>query len=178
MNFRVSSLALLLLPVLAMPQTPPAARPAGDAGEMVFTTAIGSFKLKSPGDRNAYGKLDMTFKGTVLLVDLKPNAPLQVFGNLGKEYDNKDRRRVMFHGQGRIVLDGTVRSIQWFGRNMTAKFNGMGIFNLYGEFDKNGITGTYQLTGDIARPWGSGGMTVVVPNPALAPRVKPKVKID
>jgi hypothetical protein len=40
------------------------------------------------------------------------------------------------------------------------------------------MTGTYQLTGDKLRYWGSGGMTVVVPNPAITPSVKPKVKID
>ncbi|OWU64478.1 MAG: hypothetical protein CBB60_009645 [Armatimonadetes bacterium Cent15-Ar3] len=178
MNFRVSSLALLLLPVLAMPQTRPAAKPAGDSGEMVFNAAIGSFKLVSPGDRNAYGKLELTFKGTLLLVGLKPNTPVQVTGNLRKEYDNGSRERVIYHGQGKIVVDGTMKSAQWFGRDLSARFNGMGIFRLYGEFDKKGMTGTYQLTGDKLRYWGSGGMTVVVPNPAITPSVKPKVKID
>lgn len=177
MNFRVSSLALLLLPVLATPQTPPA-KPAGETGEMVFSAAIGSFKLVSPGDRNAFGKLELNFRGTVLLVGHKPTSPIQISGNVRKEYDNKDRERVLYHGQGRIVLDGSYKAVQWFGRDLSARYNGMGIFRLYGEFDKKGMTGTYQITGDKLRYWGSGGMTVVVPNPTLAPSAKPKVKID
>ncbi len=177
MNFRVSSLALLLLPMMSTPQTPPA-QPAGDTGEVVLNTQIGSFKLVSPGDRNAKGKLEMSFRGTLLLVGLKPNTPTVVTGNLRKEYDNASRERVVYHGQGKIVIDGTVRSVQWFGRDLSARFNGMGIIRLYGEFDKNGSTGTYQFTGDKVRYWGTGGMTVVIPNPTLSPAAKPKVKID
>jgi hypothetical protein len=177
MNLRVLILPLLLLPVFATPQIP-AAKPAGDTGEIVLNAALGSFKIVSPGERNAYGKLEMNFKGTVLLVGYKPNAPIQVSGNVRKEYDNKDRDRVLYHGQGRIVLDGTYKAIQWFGRDLSARYNGMGIFRLYGEFDKKGMTGTYQITGDKQRYWGSGGTTFAVPRPDLAPSVKPKVKID
>lgn len=177
MNFRVSSFALLLLPALGVPQTP-STPPAGDTGEMTLKAAIGSFKLVSPGDRNAYGKLEMNFRGTLLIVGLKPKTPLQISGNLRKEYDNQNRERVIYHGQGRVVIDGTVKSVQWFGRDLSARFNGMGIFRLYGEFDKTGMTGTYQYTGDKLRYWGSGGITAVVPNPMLAPVAKPKVKID
>jgi hypothetical protein len=54
----------------------------------------------------------------------------------------------------------------------------MGIFRLYGEFDKTGMTGTYQITGDKLRYWGSGGTTFAVPRPDLAPASRPKVKID
>jgi len=177
MNFRVSILPLLILPAFAAPQTP-AAKPGGDTGEIVLKAALGSFKIVSPGDRNAYGKLEMNFKGTVLLVGYKPNAPIQIAGNIRKEYDNKDRERVLYHGQGRIVVDGTFKAIQWFGRDLTARYNGMGIFRLYGEFDKTGMTGTYQITGDKLRYWGSGGTTFVVPRPDLAPASRPKVKID
>ena len=177
MNFRVSSLALLMLPVLATPQTP-AAKANSEYGELVFSTAIGSFKLVSPADRNSRGKLEMSFKGTLLLVGVKPTTPIQVSGSLRKEYDNKAGDRVIYHGQGRIVIDGSVKSVQWFGRDLSARFNGFGIFRFYGEFDNKGQTGTYQITGDKQRYWGSGGITVVVPNPAISPASKPKVKID
>jgi hypothetical protein len=177
MNFRLSSFALLLIPVLATPQTP-AAKPAGDTGEIVLNAAVGSYKIVSPGERQAYGKLEMSFRGTILLVGFKPNAPLQITGNVRKEYDNKNRERVLYHGQGRMVLDGSFKAVQWFGRDLTARFNGMGIFRLYGEFDKKGMTGTYQITGDKLRYWGSGGITIVVPRADLAPSAKPKVKID
>lgn len=182
MNFRVYCLALSAVCAAVVPQTPAAklaqAQPASEKGEVVFNAAIGSFKLVSPGERNAFGKLEMNFKGTVLLVGLKENAPVQVSGNVRKEYENKDRERILFHGQGRIVVDGTFKAIQWFGRDLSARYNGMGIFRLYGEFDNKGMTGTYQITGDKLRYWGSGGITVIVPRPDFAPTAKPKVKID
>lgn len=184
MNFRVSSLALLTIPALCLPQTPPKVSPTAspdEMGEMVFSTSIGSFKLVSPGERNAQGKLVMNFRGTLLVVGYKPNTPnaqVQVEGNLRKEYENSSRERVLFHGQGRVVLDGKFKSVQWFGRDLQGKFNGLGIFRLYGEFDSKGQTGSYTITGDKTRYWATGGMVVVVPKPDLAKVAKPRVKID
>lgn len=173
MNRNLVLPALLIVSSISIAQAP-----SPQTGEVVMKTAIGSFKMVSPGDQKAFGKLEMTFKGTVLFVGLDASAPVVAEGNLRKEYDNKDRARVLYHGSGRMVVNGKFKSIQWFGRDLSCRFNGMSIVRVYGEFDKNGQTGTYQITGDKERYWQQGGLTFTVPKPDFNKTVAPpKVRI-
>jgi hypothetical protein len=147
-------------------------------GEVVMKTAIGSFKILRANDKQpAFGKIEMNFKGSLLIVGYKGKAPIQMVGNLRKEYENKKTDRMLLVGQGKVVLDGEFRAIQWFGRDLTMTWNGFGICRLYGEFDKNGQTGTYVVKGDVLRYWGSGGMQFTLPAYTAPPAQKPKVTI-
>jgi hypothetical protein len=146
---------------------------AQTSGEVDFKTAIGSFKISSPGIEKARGKITMSFTGTLLLSDYKGSAPVFT-GTVRKEYENLKEKKVVYFGKGTVTIDGSFRAVQWFGRDMSAKWVGMGICRLYGEFDKDGNTGTFLVKGDALRYWGSGGTTFSIPNPTL---VRPKAPI-
>lgn len=155
--------------------TPSIAQAPDNTGEVVMKTNIGSFKITSPGDKKSFGKITMSFKGSLLIVGYDGKSPVSVSGNLRTEYENKSRDRVLYFGQGTVTLDGKFHAIQWFGRNLTMNWNGMGICRLYGEFDKEGNTGTYSIKGDVLRYWGNGGTMFTLPAPNTA-IVTPKVR--
>jgi hypothetical protein len=148
---------------------------AQNTGEVDMKAAIGSFKINSPGKENARGRIQMSFRGTLLLVNYTGATPV-ITGTIKKEYDNQAKKRMVFHGQGTVTVDGNFRALQWFGKDLTMKWIGMGICRIYGEFDSTGKTGTYQVKGDLLRYWGSGGMTFTLPIPNSEPAVKPKIK--
>ena len=173
MNSKVLSLGCLALvsviPGIAHAQGEP-------TGEAVLKTTIGAFKITSPGDTPAFGKITMSFKGSILIVGYTGSSPINASSGLRVEYKDDKRTRIEYFGEGTITLDGKFRAIQWFGRNLTMNWNGMGIMRLYGEFDKNGDTGTYEVKGDKLRYWGTGGMTFSLPS-RLSTATAPEVKI-
>ena len=171
MNSKVISFGcaglLSITPILALAQ---------DAtGEAVLKTNVGAFKITSPGDKKAFGKIQMSFKGSVLIIGYE-GAPIVASNGLRVEYKEDKHQRIEYFGEGTITLDGKVRAIQWFGRNLNMTWNGQGIIRLYGEFDKDGNTGTIDVKGDKTRFWATGGITYTIPprNSVTAP---PKVNI-
>jgi hypothetical protein len=168
MIFRFLALGLGTLAVsLASAQIP--------SGEVDLKTSVGSLKINSPGKEKARGRIQMSFRGTLLLSDYKGATPI-VTGTFRKEYDNAQGKRTVYYGKGTITLDGNFRAIQWFGSDLNMKWIGMGICRLFGEFDKAGKTGTYQVKGDLVRYWGSGGTTFSIPNPVLEQAKAPIIK--
>lgn len=147
-------------------------------GEAVMKTNIGAFKINSAGDVKAFGKIRMTFKrGTLLIVGYEGANAITATSGLRVEYQNDKRKRVVYHGEGTVTLDGKFQSIQFFGRNLDMNWSGMGICRLYGEFDKAGETGTYFVKGDKERPWGTGGTYFTLPARnanIVVPKIRPK----
>jgi hypothetical protein len=127
-------------------------------GTIYFKTNVGSFKLLGVRDLPAEGKLQVSFTGTLLIDRVSQSEPrVTTSGNLRREYSNPARLQEVYHGTGSLVIDGKYTSIQWFGRDMNATWNGFGIARLVGEFDKNLKTGTFwyiQNPGDI-HDWGT-----------------------
>lgn len=156
---------------------PSIAQAPQQTGEVVMKTNIGAFKITSPGDQKSFGKIKMSFKGSCLIVGYEGSAPISVTPGLRVEYRDDKRQRIEYFGQGTITLDGKFRAIQWFGRNLDMNWVGLGICRVYGEFDKNGDTGTFTLKGKKPAYWGTGGMQFVLP-PRDAVFVQPKVKIN
>src|SRR5579862_577950 len=102
-------------------------RPTG-AGIFHFTTNIGSFKLLGSDEEDVSGTLDMKSKGTILVsgVDKAPATT----GSLRLEISYPELKKYTFHGDGSLHLQGKWRSVQWFGTDLTATFNGRGKFRL------------------------------------------------
>lgn len=103
---------------------------------MFLETKIGSFKLL-----NCTGKLTFSFQGTVLVSGLE--GTITPSGNLKKEFESKENKRVAYFGTGSLTLSGKWRGVQWFGTNMKGSFDGNGVARLTGEFDENMNTGYY-----------------------------------
>ena len=104
-------------------------------GTLHFNANIGSYKVI-----NGEGRIEMALTGTIVIINYKGNT-IQVSGNMQKQYD-KDGR-VGYIGTGRVVLNGTWRGVQVFGRGLQAVWYGLGSVRLRGEFDKNLNTGQY-----------------------------------
>lgn len=141
------------------PKTPPNLKYGVD-----FQTSVGSFKIKS-GVHPATGKLKMDFTGTVLVSGMEPGAKVSVTPGVRREIHDTKNNKTVYHGKGTLTFDGAARAIQWFGKNLKARFQGEAIIMLYGEFDNKFNTGTYKYD-NIARtnPWSTGGTTISVPN--------------
>ena len=168
--FSFSCLALLCT-VPSLAQAPP------QVGQVAMNTKIGSFKITSPGDQLAYGKIKMTFRGSCLIVGYDGKIPLVASPSLHVEYKDDKRQRIEYHGTGSITLEGRFRAIEWFGRDLNMDWSGLGICRVYGEFDKDGNTGTYTIKNKKTQYWGSGGMQFVLP-PRDVSDIAPKVKIN
>lgn len=148
--------------------------------EVFLTTKIGSFKILPTGKDLPQGKLSISFTGTLLITgaDHKPT----VSGNLKKEYESEKFNKVVYHGVGKIELDGQFQSVQWFGRDMSADFKALGnrsaVIRLYGEFDKQLDTGYYWYAASPKDKvdWGTIGRPVIVPQPPSQRPIVPKVK--
>jgi hypothetical protein len=118
-------------------------RPEGP-GIFHFTTNIGSFKLLGSDEKDVTGTLEMTARGTVLVSGV--DKPPVTTGKLKLEKAYPELKKYAFHGQGTLKLQGTWRSVQWFGTDLTGVFNGRGKFRLVGEFDKQLNTGWFWTT--------------------------------
>jgi hypothetical protein len=149
-------------------------------GEVVMKTTKGSFKITSPGDVNAFGKIQMSFKGSLLIIGYDGKIPIVPSAGLRVEYKNDKRQRIEYFGEGTVTLDGKFRAIQFLGRNLNLSWTeAYGICRVYGQFDKDGNTGTFTVKGDQERYWGSDGTTFTVPprtNNAVVPPIKVKPK--
>lgn len=164
-------------------QTPVATTKPADSkepevkGGMDFKANVGSFKLLGAGDVPAKGKLTFDFNGTVLVSGAEKTTMIVASPGVRREINDVKHNKAVYHGRGKMTIDGPVRAVQFFGRDLKARFYGRGIFRLYGEFDKNLDTGSYKLDGNQeARPWGTGGVTLTVPSIEQA-TPKPTVKI-
>lgn len=171
MNSRIFTLSAagILLAAPCIAQAPP------EVGEVVMKTTVGSFKITSPGDQLAYGKIRMSFKGSCLIVGYDNKIPVVASPGLRVEYNNAKRGRIEYFGTGTITLEGRFRALQWMGQNLDMNWIGLGICRVYGEFDKNNNTGTYEIKGQKPLDWGNGGMTFSIPlkvNKVIPPKVK------
>jgi len=144
-------------------------------GQVSFRTTLGSLKFVPHNDTDLVtGHLEMSFTGTVLVSGLDDKGRITPSGSVRMEYQDKDHRKVVFFGTGKLVVDGTCRSIQWFGRDMQGTFSGRGVLRLFGEFDRQGKTGDYWY-GAFAdakaqrTPWGTYGITASVPEDRIIP---------
>ena len=104
-----------------------------------FETKLGSFR-----SINGTGRFEVSFEGTILVAELKKGGTMSVSGNLHKEYEGMDR--VVYTGQGKLIVDGEWRAIQWYGKNMKGYWYGHGSMRCVGEFDENLNTGTFWYT--------------------------------
>lgn len=151
-------------------------KPTIGSDTLKFKTTLGSFKLLGSDKDPARGNLTVSFRGTVLLTD--PKGDLKITGDVKKEYENTLHKKVAYFGKGRLTLNGSARSVQFFGSDVDGVFKGFGAIRLYGEFDRNYDTGTYQYGSGQAMPWGTGGITLSIPQAIYnqAPTAKPKVQ--
>lgn len=106
-----------------------------DMDTLHMSTKIGSFKII-----DGEGRLEFTFKGTLLVSKLEGQLTT-LAGNLRKEYDKNNR--AVYTGGGTVAIEGKWRGVQWFGSDMTATYWGKGVCRITGEFDRNLETGYY-----------------------------------
>lgn len=178
--FRTSkALACFLLPLAAATAGSQQATPAQMAGvtpdpnfgTLHMRTRLGSFRLI-----DGRGRVEFTFKGTVLISRLKGTWKLD--GAARKEYEGRDR--LVLNGRGRIVVTGEWRAVQWFGSDMEGVWYGFGIARLQGEFDRDLNTGEYWFEDPRdKRPWLANNVVdVTVPTRKIGanPNAKPRPK--
>lgn len=128
-------------------------------GTIHLRTNLGSFKML-PKAEIAEGRVELDFTGTVLLSNFE--GTIEKSGNIRLEY--RGHGREVYFGQGKMVLTGRFRGIQWFGKNMTCTWRGDGIVRLFGEFDKNLFTGEYWYDDPTQKAqWGTYGVEAEVP---------------
>ena len=137
-------------------------------GTMHLSTNLGSFKLIE-----GEGKVDFTFRGTVM-VNEKKGLKISTSGNVRMELQRGNRR--VYFGQGRIILDGAFRSVQWFGRDMRLTWYGRGVARITGEFDKDLNTGYfwYNNPNDKNYWFAGSALTIPVPQSQESLEVKPR----
>jgi len=134
---------------------------------MFFETKIGSFKLL-----NCTGKLTFSFQGTVLVSGLE--GTMTPGGNIKKEFESKDGKRVAFFGTGTLTLSGKWRGVQWFGTDMKGQFDGNGVARLTGEFDENMNTGHYWYKSNPEKQtWFSTTIDRTIPPPEFLRKSNP-----
>jgi hypothetical protein len=106
-------------------------------------THIGSFKMVPKGPSYPAGKLEFTFQGTVLVSGLVPGSVLQTSGDVHEEFNNKEHGKQVFFGRGKLLIVGSFRNCEWFGRDLNLTFTGSAIIRIIAEFDKNRDTGLF-----------------------------------
>lgn len=162
------------MPTAVLPPPPktrnanaPIAKP--DYGVMDLECKVGSFKMMEYNDdKQPEGHFEMSFTGTVL-VDTAGTSPngrhlqttVHTSGAVSQEVDFHGR--LVYHGTGKIIVEGGWHALQWFGQDMTAHLNGCAIFRLAGEFDKDLNTGTYWYADGKKHDWGTQGNQPTVP---------------
>ena len=163
-------LTAIVGPALAQKAAPEQMGRFGDKpgyGTLHLNTHLGSFKIL-PGE----GRLDASFTGTFLVSGLK--GDLTTEGSLTKEYEGMGR--TVYHGTGRIVLEGQWRAAQWFGTDLNATWFGSGIIRIIAEFDKDLKTGEYWYNDpDDKGVWPNSLITLPLPEQGvgISPDVKP-----
>jgi hypothetical protein len=153
----------------AIPQGQPAPkRPVKvpKSGTMTMWCQVGSFALEGEG------RVEITFTGT-LLVSQHDGPPVQVSGRVRKEYEGMGREA--WFGTGKAVVQGKWRKVQWFGKNMNAKWVGRGLAMVFGEYDAKEQTGFTKVDDLPAYPWLTTGRPFYVPK-EMAPGYDPNAK--
>ncbi|ARU41460.1 hypothetical protein CCB80_10075 [Armatimonadetes bacterium Uphvl-Ar1] len=143
----VGGLLAVSAPNFAQKATPEQMGPyanRGDMGMFHMQTKLGSFKMI-----NGEGRVDFSFKGTLLVSHHTDGEMRVVSGNLRKEYSKNNR--TVYTGQARVILTGKWRGIQWFGSDLTAVKYGKGFVRVSGEFDRNMQTGFYWYEDPAAK---------------------------
>lgn len=141
-----------------------------------FETTVGSFKIKHGADP-ATGKLTMSFTGTVLVSGMEPGSKVTVTPGIRREINDPKHNKVVYHGTGTLTFEGRTSAIQWFGKNLKARFVGVAIIQFYGEFDNKFNTGTFKYDKiNQEGMWGTGGRQITVPHADQA-KPEPKVRI-
>lgn len=141
---------------------------SSERDDLWFETNVGSFKILPKGPVIPSGTLTMSFTGSVLISEMKGKVTPE--GNVRREYYNKERGKEVWFGTGKLTIDGNFRAVQWFGRNLKAKFYGNGFVRLYGEFDKDLETGNYWFDPAEKKYWGTYGTGVSVPEVIYVPK--------
>ncbi len=153
----------------ATPEQRAGVEPNPGFGTMHLQTNLGSFKLV-----DGKGRAEFTFTGTVLLSQVKGQA--SVTGDVRKEYDARGRQ--VYSGTGKVVVVGSWRGIQWFGRNMKGFWYGAGVARVGGEFDRNLKTGElwYDDPKTVMAWPAQGTGDFILPQSGAASH-KPKVRV-
>jgi len=116
-------------------QTQPASQ--AQMGSFAGTQGYGTMNLQSNlgtfRSIDGEGRFDIAFKGSLLVSKLE--GKVTPVGAIKKEYDKYGRQ--VYFGEGRLVVEGKWRAIQWFGTNMRTTWYGKGIILILGEFDKD-----------------------------------------
>lgn len=133
------------------------AQGAANPNALNLESTIGGFRLLDAG-----GTAEINFKGTVLVSGLK--GTVTPTGSLRLEYN--DHGRQAYFGEGKLVVKGEWRAMQWFGQNLKARLVGHGVISLFGEYDKNLKMGYFWYDGDTEhREWANKGRQLVYPKP-------------
>ena len=160
--FAASACSLAVFSAFHFAKAQSVSRPKGP-GTLHFSTKLGSFKLLSIEDELISGHIEMTFSGTILLTGA---AKPVLSGSLREEYRYPDLQKVAYSGKGKLVVDGPLKSLQWFGSDLNAVFTGRGKVRLVGEFDKNLDTGEYWFTDPKKKmPWPANNLQELVVPP-------------
>lgn len=152
---------------------PPYAAPA--KATLSLKTKLGSFRLLPKGPIPIQGKFTISFTGTILISGMK--GTIQPSGNIRQEVNDVKHQRQVFFGTGKLVMNGQYKAVQWFGRDMNAVFEGFGIFQLYGEYDKNLETGIFSYDNyKTVQKWETYGRAAYVPemNSGLMKPLQPR----
>jgi len=143
------------------------APPEPTTGTMHLVCNVGSFRLV-----NGTGTVDITFKGTILVTELK--GTVVPSGNVKVEWDKPNKKA--YFGNGHLQIKGAFRNIQWFGSDLNATWVGNGRALLFGEYDKNLDTGFFWYDDPAHKiPWSNGGWTADLPGKTV-PMLKPTIR--
>lgn len=104
-----------------------------DFGTLHFQAAIGSGKFI-----DGQGRVEFSIRGTFMISQLKGTRTIS--GKFLREYNKRGRE--LFRGEGKIIVSGSWRGMQFFGQNISGVWYGNGVMRISGEYDKNGKTGT------------------------------------
>lgn len=126
-------------------------------------TKVGSFKLVAKGESLPAGRLEFSFHGTVLISGLVPGSYLQTSGNIRKEYENVAEGKTVYFGSGKILIVGSFRNCQWFGRDLDFQFQGSAVVRVISEFDDKLKTGNFWFEPTEKNPLQVDMLTLVVP---------------
>lgn len=187
MTLRPLFIAMLAVPVLASAQSPS----NSPYGVINLDSKLGAFKIKRYNISSpAEGRLELSFDGSLLISGYKGKPFEPTMKGLIIEFpdpsvlpnfNRSNIEKVVLHGKGSVVLDGSYMAVECFGRNIKARWNGRGVIHLFPEFDKNQETGYYWYkTLKSKQPWPMPNIHLEIPGsqynlPGIGqPQARPK----